>query len=83
MISLRDARLEEELQLGGLDPRAVKEVFGDLTAYLKQSIQTIAHEYWRYRDGDDQIAQQRVAAATDEAPVHDYYARTLHFLYIN
>ena len=77
----RDKRLEKELQLGGLDPKAAREVFGDLTAYLQQPIDVIAEEYWRYRTGEDLIAQQRVGEAKDETPVLAYYAATPHYLY--
>ena len=77
----RDRRLEKELQLDGLDPAAARAVFGDLTAYLQLPIEAIAREYWRYHEGEDLIAQQRVGEAKDEAPVLAYYAATPHYLY--
>jgi len=77
----RDARLDQELLLGGADPKVAEPVFGDLVAYLGRPIEDIAEEYWRYRTTDDVPAQERVARATDEAPVMAYYQSTPHYLY--
>jgi SAM-dependent methyltransferase len=77
----RDPQLERQLLLGGLSPRAAREAFGDLTAYLRQPIEDIARRYWEYHLGEDLIAQQRVAQATDEREVLSYYERTPHYLY--
>ncbi len=76
----RDRRLEQALHLGGLDRQAAPAVFDDLTTYLKQPIETIAEEYWRYHEGHDLVAQRRVGEATDEATVLAYYAATPHYL---
>lgn len=81
MTGFRDPRLEKELQLGGLDPLAAPSVFGDLTEYMRQPIETITKEYWRYYDMEGVAAQQQVAQATEEKDVHAYYAATPHFLY--
>ena len=64
-----------------MDPQAAEAVFGDLTAYLHQPIETIARDYWRYHEGEDVRAQQKVGEARDEAPVLAYYAATPHYLY--
>jgi len=78
----RDRRLEQELHLGGLDPAAAPEVFGDMTAYFQQKpIEVIAKEYWRHHEGEDVTAQQQVGEAKDEATVLAYYAETPHYLY--
>ena len=81
MTPFRDRRLEEELHLGGLDASAAKDVFGDLTTYLRQPIEETAKEYWRYHEGEDVIAQRRVGEAKEEAAVLAYYAATPHYLY--
>ncbi len=81
MKGYRDLRLEKELHLGGLDRAAAKEIFGDLTAYLRQPIERIAEGYWRYHTGEDLVAQQKVGEAKDEATVLAYYAATPHYLY--
>ena len=77
----RDLKLEEELCVRGLDAKAAALAFGDLTAYLGRPIEAIAEEYWRYRATDDVAAQERVARATDDAPVIAYYQQTPHYLY--
>ncbi len=81
MTAFRDRKLEAELQLDGLDPRASREVFDDLTRYLHQPIEAIARDYWRCREGEDVAAQERVAKATAEADVINYYVGTPHYLY--
>ena len=77
----RDRKLETELCLDGLDRRASQEIFGELTVYLHKPIEAIAEEYWRYHEGEDLVAQQRVGEAKDERAVLDYYAATPHYLY--
>lgn len=81
MSSFRDRRLEQELHLDGLHPRASCEVFGDLTAYLHAPIEAIVQRYWAYREGEDVEAQRRVAQAKNETDVLAYYAATPHYLY--
>ena len=77
-----DQRMDREFpNWGGLDPKAARYVFGDLSTYRKSPIETIAQEYWLYRDEQDAVAQRRVAEATDEATVMAYYASTPHYLY--
>ena len=66
---------------GGIDPRAARGVFRDLTTYLDQPIKAITRMYWDQREGEDAVAQQRVAEAADERPVVQYYAQTRHYLY--
>ncbi len=77
----RDEALEKELQLSRLHPKTAPSVFDDLTAYFKQPIDSVAAEYWRYRRNEDVQAQQKVATATTEDPIHAYYAQTPHYLY--
>ena len=78
----RDPRLDEECPAwGSTDAQAAARVFGDLTAHAQRPIDQIAHEYWQYRGTKDLAAQQRVAQATEEAAVLDYYAATPHYLY--
>jgi len=77
----RDRRLEEELTLESLDPRAAAEIFEDLTACLREPIERIAAAYWRYRETADVAAQERVARATEAGEVLAYYQATPHYLY--
>ena len=65
---------------GGLHPAAVS-VFSDLVEYLREPIDRIAATYWKRREGEDAVAQQRVAEAATEQPVLAYYASTPHYLY--
>lgn len=82
MNGYQDAQMNAECPAwGGVDQRAAAGVFDDLTAYLKQPVAAIAEAYWRERAGADHAAQQRVAAATEEAPVLAYYADTPIYLY--
>jgi hypothetical protein len=54
----RDLQLEEEFPgWGGLEPKAAQVAFHDLTSYLNQPLEVIAKEYWRYRTGEDVVAQ--------------------------
>ena len=80
-MAYRDLKLEQELLRNGLDPQASKAIFDDLTAYLGKRIETIAEEYWRYHEGEDLIARQRVGDAKDAGTVLAYYAATPHYLY--
>ena len=78
----RDRRMEDSWpSWGGTVPGAAKAVFGDLAAYLRRPIGTIAESYWQHQAHEDRLAQQRVGAARDEAPVLAYYATTPHYLY--
>jgi SAM-dependent methyltransferase len=77
----RDRRLEDELTLDALDPRAAAETFGDLTSYLREPIEQIAAAYWQYRQTADVAAQERVARATEAGDVLAYYRATPHYLY--
>lgn len=78
----RDRRLEQEHPTwGGLNPKAAREAFGDLTTHLSMPLEMIAQAYWRHQANEDAVAQQRVAEATDEATVVAYYASTPHYLY--
>lgn len=82
MAPFRDPVLEQEFQLhDGLQPQAAREVFEDLTAYLRAPVEEIAGRYWDYRRGGDVEAQRRVAQATREAEVLAYYVTTPHYLY--
>ena len=78
----RDPRLDAECpSWGGPVPSAAPRVFADLTAYVGQPIERIAEEYWRYRTHEDVAAQARVASASNEAPLTEYYTATPHYLY--
>ena len=78
----RDRRMEDSWpSWGGTVPGVAKAVFGDLAAYLRRPIGTIAESYWQHQAHEDRLAQQRVGAARDEAPVLAYYATTPHYLY--
>jgi 2-polyprenyl-3-methyl-5-hydroxy-6-metoxy-1,4-benzoquinol methylase len=66
---------------GGIDPRAAQAVFTDLTTYLGKPIEAIAEEFWQHREHEDVNAQERVATATAEAVVMDYYQTTPLYLY--
>ena len=79
-IRFRDPQLEQQLLLNGLAP-AAGAIFDDLTAYLRQPIEAVAHGYWEYHLGEDLLAQKRVAEATQERDVLAYYERTPHYLY--
>lgn len=82
MKQFHDQRMDREFpDWGGLDPRAARYAFGDLSTYLGLPIERISQEYWFYRDGQDAAAQRQVAEATDEATVLAYYASTPHYLY--
>lgn len=82
MRQFRDQRMEQEFPAWGeIHRKAAKSVLEDLTTYLGLPTETIAQEYWRYRTGEDTLAQERVARATDEATVAAYYAMTPHYLY--
>ncbi|MBI3324815.1 MAG: class I SAM-dependent methyltransferase [Candidatus Omnitrophica bacterium] len=78
---MRDAGLDREIQLDGLDPKAAGIAFDDLTNYLGQPLEQIRQEYWRYRAQEDVEAQRRVAQATHESEVLAYYQQTPHYLY--
>ncbi|MBI2104148.1 MAG: class I SAM-dependent methyltransferase [Candidatus Omnitrophica bacterium] len=82
MAPFRDRRMEAGFPSWGLPgSRAARLVFGDLAAYLRQPLETVAEAYWRHRDGDDLAAQRRVGEATEAADVLAYYAATPHYLY--
>ena len=78
----RDRRMDTGFPSWGAPvPCAARDVFGDLSAYLRQPIDSTAGAYWRHRDGEDVAAQRRVGEATEEAEVLAYYATTPHYLY--
>jgi 2-polyprenyl-3-methyl-5-hydroxy-6-metoxy-1,4-benzoquinol methylase len=77
----RDPRMDQELNLDGLHPRASEWVFNDLTAYLNKPIEAIAEDYWIYRDSEDIAKQVAVGRATNAETVNAYYAQTPHYLY--
>lgn len=82
MAPFRDRRMEAGFpSWGAPGGRAARLVFGDLAAYLRLPLETIAEAYWRHRDGDDLAAQRRVGEATDAGDVLAYYAATPHYLY--
>lgn len=76
-----DPKMDKELHLSGIDPKAETRVFSDLTEYQSAELNNIASEYWRYRENEDVEAQERVAHAEDESVVHEYYSKTPHYLY--
>ena len=53
----------------------------DLERYTGRPIAELAGAYWRDREGADLLAQNRVAAAEQEAVVVDYYRDTGQYLY--
>ena len=79
--SFRDPRLEEMLMLVGAVPTAHASALSDLERFKGRAVSELAAEYWQGREAADRQAQDRVAVATDEATVLEYYRDTSQYLY--
>lgn len=65
----------------GLMPKAHRAALSDLERFTGCSLKELAAAYWSGREGEDQRAQERVAAAQDEAAIIAYYRQTRQYLY--
>ena len=81
MKSWRDAEMEKELCVEGLDGEAAGRAFGHLSRYLQRPVPEIAGEYWQRRETTDAEAQRRAAQAGSAEEVNAYYAQTPQYLY--
>ncbi|MDO8730221.1 MAG: class I SAM-dependent methyltransferase, partial [Candidatus Omnitrophota bacterium] len=81
MSGWRDLEMEKELQVNGLDERAARRAFGQLTKYFKKPLPEIAAAYWERKKTADVQAQRKAAAGKSDEEVNLYYAETGQYLY--
>ena len=67
--------------LQGILPGISRSSLALLERFRGRPVSELAKEYWQSREGSDRAAQERVAAAGDEAALFEYYQQTQQYLY--
>jgi len=67
--------------LQGLIAPVSHAAFRDLETFTGRVVEQLARDYWLNREAEDHQAQERVATASDEATLFEYYRHTSQYLY--